>query len=388
MKDSTIYDVIIIGGGAAGLMCAKLSGEKGLKVLLLEHNSSLGRKISISGGGKCNFTNLYTSNENFSSENIHFYKSALSRYSPYDFIELIEKHNISFFEKHKGQLFCNNSAKDIIAMFQKELTLNDVEVKYKQSLTDISKEEDTFVVKTKSDDFRCTSCVIATGGLSIPSIGASPVGYRVAEKFGHEIKKTLPALVPFKIENNPFESLSGLSLPVNISCNGKSYDEDLLFTHKGLSGPAILQVSLYWNRGDEVQINFLPKYDIESELKKHSKKELKNALNEYLPKRFIDYHFKNFLLNKKVAEISKKDLENIKSNMHYFKIKVDDDEGWRKAEVTKGGVMTCKVSSKTMESNLCSNLFFIGEVLDVTGELGGFNFQWAWASANACAQAL
>jgi predicted Rossmann fold flavoprotein len=387
MKGRLRYDVIIIGAGAAGLMCAIVAGKRGRKVLIIEHAEKIGKKILISGGGRCNFTNIDAKPENFISENLHFSKSALARYTPQDFLSLVEKHNIKYHEKKLGQLFCNTSAKEIIAMLQKECDDAGVEIKVNCTVTGIIKNE-KFTIKTNIGDFEPESVVIASGGISIPQMGATDFGYKIAKQFGLNLTKILPGLVPFVIKNNPFAELSGVSVDSVVSCNGTSFRENILFTHKGLSGPAILQISSYWNDGNEISINLLPDKNITQliEDSKASKIELLNLLSQHLPKRFAEKWCELYFKSKLINRLSEKDIKLISDKLHSFKIIPDGTEGFGKAEVTKGGIDTGELSSKTMESKKVKGLYFIGEVVDVTGWLGGYNFQWAWASAYAAGQ--
>lgn len=387
---SNFFDTIIIGGGAAGLMCA--SKIKNQKVLVLEKNKVIGRKIRISGGGKCNFTNLNVSADDYHCKNIHFVKSALSQYSSFEFIDLIKKYDVPFFEKKLGQLFCKKSAADIIKVLENECKDNNVVIKTNTEVTEISKS-DNFQIQTKDRTFRSKNLVIATGGLSLKEIGATDFGHIVAKNFGHKLTKTSPALVPFT--GNIFKSISGVSLPVRITLkNKKVINDDLLFTHKGLSGPAILKTSLFWNTGETIQIDFLPKENILEILniykRSKKKKHLKNFLQEVFPQKmsavFLEkfFDFKDF----DISNLSKKNLFKLNETIHNFSYLPSGTEGYRKAEVTKGGVCTQSISSKTLESKIIPSLYFIGEVLDVTGNLGGYNFQWCWASANAASIAI
>ncbi len=381
------YDVIIIGAGAAGLMCAIEAGKRGRKALVLEHAERIGKKILISGGGRCNFTNIHTKPENFISGNPHFAKSALARYTPQDFISLAEKHNIKYHEKKLGQLFCDTSAKEIVAMLQRECDSAGVEIKVNCSVTEVVKEE-SFIVKTSTEDFETESLVIASGGISIPQMGATDFGYKAAKQFGLKLTKILPRLVPFVLKNNPFSDLSGVSVDSIVRCNNISFRENILFTHKGLSGPAILQISNYWNDGDEVTINLLPEKDIIELINnsKESKTELVNFLAPHLTKRYAEKWCELYLKSKPLNKLSEKDIKVISERIHNLIIIPDGTEGFGKAEVTIGGVDTDELSSKTMESKKVKGLYFIGEVVDVTGWLGGYNFQWAWASGFAAGQ--
>ncbi len=385
------YDVIIIGGGAAGLMAASVCGKRGKKTLLLEANKNLGKKILISGGGRCNFTNLFATHENFLSQNPHFFKSALKRYSPYDFLDLIESYGIEYVEKAQGQLFCKNSARDIVNMLESECRKYEVEILLNSSAQNIYKRDDFFEVRTSGEEFNSKSLIIATGGLPIAQIGGNDFGLKLAKSFGMSTTSVEPALVPYKLSESLLKKtslLSGVSLPVRISNSKISFDEDLLFTHRGLSGPAILQISLYWNSGESVNINFLPSIDLDDLLsykRSHPKRSIDTFLKGQLPKKFVEFWCvkESLSLTDKLADYSNDSLGAILDKLKNFEITPVGTEGYRKAEVMRGGVSTEELSSKTMESKTVSNLYFIGEVVDVTGQLGGYNFQWAWASAHA-----
>lgn len=381
------YDVIIIGAGAAGLMCAIESAKRGRKTLVLEHAEKIGKKILISGGGRCNFTNINAKPENFISENLHFCKSALARYTPNDFISLVQKHGVKYHEKKLGQLFCDSSAKEIVAMLQNECDDADVEIKINSTVDEIEKNE-LFRVKTSLGEFECESLVVSSGGISIPQMGATDLGYKIAKQFGLKLTKIVPALVPFVLKDNPFADLSGVSVDSLVSCNGINFRENILFTHKGLSGPAILQISSYWNDGDTVIINLMPEKNIAELITeaKENKPELLNLLSQHLPKRFADKWCELYFSSKPVNRLNEKEINLIAENIHGLKIMPSGTEGFGKAEVTKGGIDTGELSSKTMEAKKVKGLYFIGEVVDVTGWLGGYNFQWAWASGHAAGQ--
>lgn len=382
------FDVIIVGAGAAGLMCAALCGQKGLKTLLLEQNKQVGKKILISGGGRCNFTNIHASPLNYQGQNQHFSKSAFSQYHPEDFIDLVKSYKIPFFEKHKGQLFCEKSARDIVDLLLKECQKGQVELVLQSTVIEMDKN-DLFEVKTQQHTYLGDHLVVATGGLSIPSLGANPIGYQTAKKLGHKLIETMPALAPFVLEE-AFVDLSGVSLPVKITVPEISFDEDLLFTHKGLSGPAVLQISLYWTPKQEVTIDFMPSLSFEKFLQRCSPKSyVENELKKILPSRFVDQWMKFYGREKTyLAEWGKKDKLKLEQSLKNWKFIPKSTEGYRKAEVTRGGVSTAQLSSKNLESKIVPRLYFIGEVVDVTGWLGGYNFQWAWASAYACAQSI
>lgn len=379
-----IYDVVIIGAGAAGLMCAARASKRGKSVLILEANKTPGRKIIISGGGRCNFTNLEVDSSFYVSTNKHFTKSALAQYTNWDFISQVSEYGIEYHEKTLGQLFCNKTSKSILEMMVKEAGKNTM-INCSTRVLDCIREEDHYLVETNNGNFYGKKLVLASGGLSMPKMGASDIGLKVAKKFGHKLIETFPALVPFTLDNdllNDVVKISGVSLLASVQTGAKAFTENILFTHKGLSGPAILKASLYWQPHQEVVINLLPQITVEEVLKKSSKKTLANALKEYFPKSFIDIWVGQIprVLDKKVAELSRQEIVDLREIIHEWKFIPSGTEGYRKAEVTRGGVCTSKVSSKTMESQLASGLFLIGEVLDVTGLLGGYNFQWAWSS--------
>jgi predicted Rossmann fold flavoprotein len=380
------YQVIIIGAGATGLMCALTAGQRGRKVLLLDHADAVGRKILVSGGGHCNFSNLQVQSENYISDNPKFPKSALSRFSPYSFISLLEKYNIPYHEKKDGQLFLNKKSQEIVNILLKECEIGGVKIQANCKIAKIEKGRD-FLIKTNSGDYTSDSLVIATGGLSMTEIGASGFGYEIAKQFGLNIIPTYPALVPLTLSSKRFQNLAGISVDVNVSCNKKTFRDSILFTHKGLSGPAILQISNYWNKGNEIIINLLPDINltemIEKWQKERPKAELKNLMSELLPKRIV----LTFLqLNKPINQYNKKEIGKIADVFHKWRIIPSGTEGYKIAEVTKGGIDTKELSSKTFESHKVKGLYFIGEVLDVTGELGGFNLHWAWASGYCAGQ--
>lgn len=381
------YDVIIIGAGAAGLMAAIRSGQKGKRVLVVEHTNKIGEKIRISGGGRCNFTNLYTSNHNFISQNPHFVKSALSQYTQHDFISLVESYKIAYHEKTLGQLFCDGSSSQIINMFIDLCTKYQVDIKLSCNVKDVFKN-DYFKIESDQGDFIGDSLVIATGGLSIPKIGASDFGYRVAKKFGLNIVLTKPALVPLIVPDEQkklFNELRGISNHSIVTYKDTSFTENILFTHKGLSGPAILQISSYLNKFDDekISINLLPNLNLENMFAadKNNKQTLANYLKVYLTNRLVDnFSLGNSDFNRTITDLTKEKLSYIAKFIHNFQVPISDSEGYLKAEVTSGGVDTRELSSKTMESIKVPGLFFVGEVVDVTGWLGGYNFQWAWSS--------
>ena len=395
-------DVVIVGAGAAGLFCAGVAGQLGLSVLLIDHSPKVAEKIRISGGGRCNFTNRNidpsTPHKHFLSENPHFCRSALSRYTAQDFIELMQSYDIPFHEKHKGQLFCDRSAEDLIQMLLKECDKGGVLRWQGCGVKGVSHSDAGYQLQTDQGLVQAASVVIATGGLSIPQIGATDFGYRIAEQFGLRLIARRPGLVPLTFDGNewaPYASLAGLSLPVSIETGAKkarmSFDEDLLFTHRGLSGPAVLQISSYWREGQPLYLNLAPQEDIEGSLmqaKARSKKLIANELGAWVPHRLADaWVAQDPQWQRPVAEASDKALAQLAEKLSHWPLTPNGSEGYKKAEVTLGGVDTRDLSSQTMESKQ-PGLYFIGEVVDVTGWLGGYNFQWAWASAFACAHAL
>lgn len=378
------FDVIIIGGGAAGLFCAIEAGKRGKRTLVIEHNSQVGRKILISGGGRCNFTNKEVSANNFISQNPHFCKSALARYTPQDFIELVKKHKIQFYEKTLGQLFCKESARQIIEMLLTECERAKVEISLNCSVKSISNNE-RFLVETNQGIFESESLVIATGGLSFPKIGATDFGYKIARQFGLKIVETRPSLVPLVFANQNFGKLAGVSIDSIVKSGKREFRENILFTHRGLSGPAILQISNYWQKEKPVSIDLLPNENALEVLENNqtSKQNLDNFLSRFLPNRFAESFIGN---SKPLNQISKKELTKVAEILNNWQVLFNETEGYHKAEVTLGGVSTDELSSQTMESKKVKGLYFIGEVMDVTGWLGGYNFQWAWSSGFACGQ--
>ena len=382
------HDVIIIGAGAAGLMCAIEAGKRGRKVAILEHNSSVGRKIAISGGGRCNFTNSDTRPENFLSANPHFCKSALARYTPQDFIALVKKHGIAFYEKKLGQLFCVESSGQIIQMLLDESAAG-AEIKLNCTVKSVLKDEH-FRVETNQGALRAKSLVIATGGLSIPKIGATDFGYRLARQFGLKIIEPRPALVPLRFgagEAEKLTALSGIAVDTIVRCGKASFRENVLITHRGMSGPAILQISSYWQPNGGIGLDLLPDRDARELLldAKSRKIELATFLGQYLPQRFA-HAWCALYAPTRLNQISDKDLRLISEQLHDWRVKFASTEGYAKAEVTAGGVDTRALSSQTMEARSVRGLYFIGEVVDVTGWLGGYNFQWAWSSGFSAGQ--
>ena len=386
-------DVVIIGAGASGLMCAIEAGKRGRRVLVLDSTNKAGKKILMSGGGRCNFTNYSIEAENFISQNPHFCKSALSRYTQWDFLALIDQYKIPFHERDHGQLFCNDSAKDILHMLLVECEKAHVTIHLNSKIQSINKgsapnsEEELFQLNTDKETIQCQSVVVATGGLSIPKMGATAFGYQLAEQFGIPVFPVCAALVPFTLQpedKEKYSPLSGIAVPCVVSNERQSFKENVLFTHRGLSGPAILQISSYWRPGETVNINLLPDLDVVTELQnKRSNKvkmQLKNVLTEWLPKRLVDALIDQKLLAVSIQDLSNKQINEIAYTIEHWEIKPNGTEGYRTAEVTLGGVDCSAISSKTMESHTVSGLYFVGEVLDVTGWLGGYNFQWAWSS--------
>jgi predicted Rossmann fold flavoprotein len=387
------YDVIIIGAGAAGMMSAIEAGKRGRKVLLVDHAKKIGEKIRISGGGRCNFTNINTHPSKFISKNPKFVISALNQYTQNDFIDLIKKHNIKFHEKKLGQLFCDDSAQQIIDMLILECKTANVILKKKIIISDVNKENDEYIITVGSDKYLCDSLIVATGGLSVPKVGASEFGYNIAKKFNLNIIETLPALVPLTFNKKILEmckELSGLSLEAVVFFNKIFFQEGLLFTHRGLSGPSILQISSYWRLGDDIMINLSPKLDIyrhlENEKKLKPKQNINNIIAEILPKRLAHIICEENNISGNISELSNKLLKQLSNSINTWSINPTGSEGYRTAEVTLGGIDTNEISSKTMMSIKNPGLFFIGEVVDVTGHLGGYNFQWAWSSGFVAGQ--
>ncbi|RJG49889.1 NAD(P)/FAD-dependent oxidoreductase [Motilimonas pumila] len=391
-------DVIIIGAGAAGLMCAATAGYRGKSVLVLDHAKRAGRKILISGGGKCNFTNTKAEPHNFICDNPHFVKSALARYPSTDFIELVERHGIDFEERKHGQLFCLNDAKDIVNMLLTECEWAGAQVQLRTEILAIEDQgEQGFVVRTSQGEYLAKAVVVATGGLSMPKLGATPFGYQIAEQFGLALKPTVAGLVPFTWhakEKAIFEPLSGISLPVTVSAeDGTEFSEDMLITHRGLSGPVMLQVSSYWQPGEAIYINLLPgqdAHDLLQQAKQHSPNQsLKNTLSQWFAKRFVEAWTKHLALeDKPLKQFDHGPLQFLADNLNRWPLIMNGTEGYRTAEVTLGGVDTDELSSKTMEAKKVPGLYFIGEVMDVTGWLGGYNFTWCWSSGVACGLAV
>jgi predicted Rossmann fold flavoprotein len=386
------WDVIVIGAGAAGLFCAIEAGKRGRRVLVLEHSDRVGKKIAISGGGRCNFTNVFTNPDNFLSANPHFCKSALARYTPADFISLVEKHGIAYHEKKLGQLFCDGSSQQIIELLLRECQAASVEIRCGCQVLKIEKDE-RFSVSTNQGGFDSSSLVIATGGLSIAPLGATDFGYRLARQFELRIEEPRPGLVPFTLTSQMLKQLtklSGVSLDALVSCGGKDFRENILFTHRGLSGPAILQISSYWKPGTPISIDLLPDEDVRATLTAEQSSDigLASLLSHHLPKRFAEVWCQLFAASKLLKQYTSAELTEIAGRLHDLRITPAGTEGFKKAEVTAGGVATTELSSQTMEAKTVPGLYFIGEVVDVTGQLGGYNFQWAWASGFAAGQSV
>ncbi|SFN74306.1 NAD(P)/FAD-dependent oxidoreductase [Xenorhabdus japonica] len=391
------FDVVVIGAGAAGLFCAAQAGQAGLNVLVLDNGKKAGRKILMSGGGRCNFTNMYTEPAAYLSANPHFCKSALARYTQWDFIDLVQRHGIPYHEKTLGQLFCDDSAQQIIDLLLKECETGQVTIQLRSEVTYIEKKEQSFVITAAGKEVSAHSLVVASGGLSMPGLGASPLGYRIAEQFELKILPTCAALVPFTLHKpllDQLQTLSGVAVPSVVTAkDGTVFRENILFTHRGLSGPAILQISSYWQPGEYVSVNLLPGTDLENFLDKeresHPNQSLKNTLSKLLPKRLVEcLQSLGQLPELSLKQLNPAQKKALITTLQCWQVQPNGTEGYRTAEVTLGGVDTNELSSKTMESHKVKGLYFIGEVVDVTGWLGGYNFQWAWSSAWACAQAL
>jgi len=388
------YDVIIIGAGAAGLMCAISAGQRGRKVLVLDHAEKIGKKILIAGGGKCNFTNLWVEAENYISANPHFCKSALSRFNQYDFLNLIDKYQIKYEERAHGQLFCQDSARLIVDLLEDECALAGVEIRTGQQIQSVKKEQH-YQITTQNNLYQSASLVMASGGLSIPKMGATDIGYRIARQFNIECTNMRPGLVSLTLnssELNDYSSLSGISVEASVSYKKHHFREAVLFTHKGLSGPAILQISNYWQAGDPVEINLLPNTNLHSKIQQWQQDrpntELKTLMSTLLSKRLVEWLIKLYLDNKPVRQYQAAEIEKIIETFQHWQIMPSGTTGYSKAEVTLGGIDTNALSSKTFEAKTQAGLYFIGEVIDVTGWLGGYNLQWAWASGYCAGQAV
>lgn len=389
------YDVVIIGAGASGLMCAATAGYRGKSVLVIEHTNKVGRKILMSGGGRSNFTNLHNTADNFVSENPHFCKSALSRYSVRDFIELVERHGVDYHEKTLGQLFCDDSSKEILRVLLTECEWAGVEIHKEVTVNQVQKQAQGYQLHTTEGKVQAQSVVIATGGLSIPNGGATPFAYEVATQYGLTVLPTSAGLVPFTLQPDllePLKPLSGVSHRITASVGDVSFTESMLFTHRGLSGPAILQISSYWSSSEEVEINFFPEFDLlvwlKDQREQRPKADISTVMSQKMSKRMAQILCELFSLSGNMADKGNAELEKISQAFCHWRVKPSGTEGYRTAEVTLGGISTTEVSQKTMEANKAPGLFFIGECLDVTGHLGGHNFQWAWACGFAAGQAV
>ncbi|MEN9867616.1 MAG: hypothetical protein RL748_3206 [Pseudomonadota bacterium] len=396
-----LFDVAIVGAGAAGMMCAAVAAQRGQRVVLIDHGKKLAEKIRISGGGRCNFTNLHTTPNNFLSQNPHFCKSALARYTPQDFLALMARYRIAYHEKHKGQLFCDHSAEDIIRMLKAECDVGGVHWRMECKINAVAKTADgAFLLETSDGPMQANSLVIATGGLSIPAIGATDFAFGIARQFGLKIIEPRPALVPLTFDAaswQTFVPLAGIALVVEVETGVKKergfFREDLLFTHRGLSGPAILQISSFWQSGAPITLNLLPELDATAallEAKGSSKKNLANILGQWLPKNLVEgwCNANGFALEARVADLPDKTLRALGESLNRWRVVPNGSEGYKKAEVTRGGIDTRELSQQSMMANKVPGLHFIGEAVDVTGWLGGFNFQWAWASGMAAGLAV
>lgn len=391
----THVDVIVIGAGAAGLMCAAQAGYRGRSVTVLDMGKKPGRKILISGGGRCNFTNENASPSNYLCANPHFVKSCLSRYTQHDFVELVDRHCLAYHHKTLGQLFCDNSAQDIVDILLTECEWAGVTIKLRSEVLNVAKTATGYSVTTEQETLTCESLVVASGGLTMPKLGATPIGYKIAEQFGLKILPTMAALVPFTLhqhDKDRFEGLSGISIPCEVASeDGTVFKENILFTHRGLSGPAILQISSFWRAGQAVTINLLPELDLKQQLadwrETQAQKSLKNSLATILPKRFVEIlHDSNAIPDCNINQLTHGQIDALADYIHAWQIKPNGTEGYRTAEVTLGGVDTDELSSKTFEAKKAKGLYFIGEVTDVTGWLGGYNFQYAWSCGFAAGQ--
>ena len=381
------YDVIIIGAGAAGLMCAIEAGKRGRSVLILDHANKAGKKILMSGGGRCNFTNYSVAAENYLSNNPHFCKSALSRFTQWDFIALVNRYKIPFHEREHGQLFCDNSSKDILQMLLTEADKANVTIKLNSPVKTVTCKDSAYILKLDFVSYTCNALVIASGGLSIPKMGATPFGYKIAKQFGLNVVPTSAALVPFTWradDKEKYETLSGIAVMATVTTGQTQFKENILFTHRGLSGPAILQVSSYWKTGNAVEINLLPDIDLHNEIEQatqtHPQQQVITLLGRFLARRLIKVFIDPVIQQSRLASLSKAQINNIVSSLQNWLVNPNGTEGYRTAEVTLGGVDCNDLSSKTMQANQQPGLYFIGEVVDVTGWLGGYNFQWAWSS--------
>lgn len=388
-------DVLIIGGGAAGLMCALIAGQRGRRVRVIEHANRCGKKILMSGGGRCNFTNTAATPANFLSANRHFCKSALARFTPWHFIEMVDRHRIAWHEKAPGQLFCDDSSRQIVQMLLDECAAVGVTIHTSCTVEQVARGEGGFVLQTGHGVMRAPALVVASGGLSIPRMGATGFGFELARQFGHEVLPTRAGLVPLTLSGRHAEDyaeLSGVSLPISARCNGIQFDDALLLTHRGISGPAILQISSYWQPGDDLRLDLLPGEDALARLRHEQEArpaaELRTVLGDLLPRRFAQRLCERWLGSRPMRQYDAPSLRAIAAQLNDWPLVASGTEGYRTAEVTLGGVNTDGISSSTMESRLVPGLYFIGEVMDVTGWLGGYNFQWAWASGHAAGMAV
>lgn len=389
------FDVVIVGAGASGLMCALTAGYRGRSVLVIEHTNKAGRKILMSGGGRCNFTNLNSTPANFLSSNPHFCKSALSRYKPQDFVDMVDRHGIEYHEKAPGQLFCNESSREILTMLLTECEWAGVSIELETAVLSVEQQSTGYRICSECEEISCQSLVIATGGLSIPNGGATGFAYDIAAQFDMAVTPRRAALVPFTLQPDiltPLKELSGIAQPAKVSCNGMSFVEPILFTHRGISGPAVLQISSYWQPGDEVEIDLLPTISLSNTLKtlrdSNPKQGVERALSEHMTKRLAQTLTEMWGLQGEVGQLSNARVDEFADHFHHWRVKPSGTEGYRTAEVTIGGIDTNEVSQKTFESKKAKGLFFIGESLDVTGHLGGHNFQWAWASGFCCGESV
>ena len=389
-------EVLIIGAGAAGLFCAAQAGQRGRQVVVLDHANKPGKKILMSGGGRCNFTNYYIEPARYISHNAHFCKSALSRYNQWDFIDLVSRYSVPFHEKKDGQLFCDNKASDILSMLLSECDAGGVDIRMDTHITSVEAADNGFIVTTDKGQWRAQSLVVATGGPSIPTLGASGFGYDLARQFGHQVYPPRAGLVPFILTDHNkvlCTALSGTAMPVTVTCGRQSFSDDMLFTHRGLSGPAMLQISSYWREGDALEIDLLPSLDVSDAVREARDERPKSQLQTWLAsvttQKFAEQWLSaHGIANQTLAETGTKAVSALADSLHRWTVRPAGTEGYRTAEVALGGVNTDELSSKTMESALVPGLYFIGEVVDVTGHLGGFNFQWAWASAAAAAEVV
>lgn len=400
-----VYDVAVIGAGAAGMMAASVAGQRGLRVVLIDHATKLGEKIRISGGGRCNFTNLGTTPANYISKNPHFCRSALSAYTPQDFLRLLKEYGIAWHEKHKGQLFCDDSAEDIIQMLRQECEKGQVSWRMPCAVDAIDQQENGFAIRSSHGTIAAKQVVVATGGMAIPQLGATDFALKLARQFDLKVIEPRPALVPLQFDGGewqPFVTLSGMSSPVRLSVPAVAkprmkFDEDLLFTHRGLSGPGILQISSYWEPGEALAIDLAPDTDMEAlllEAKSGGKQQVGNLLSQHWPKRLVEHwlpahpQLPEGLLQQRVADVPDKVLRQLAASIHRWELQPSGTAGYKKAEVMRGGVDTAMLDQRSLQVRSVPGLYFIGEAVDVTGWLGGYNFQWAWASGVACGRAL